>query len=104
MTVSRLPVHPGKVIKRELEAINISPNKLAVELRVPASRIDRIVKCQRSVTPVTALRLAQFFGGSAKFWLKLQSNHDLAIAETEEGQKVREEITPFVLEYEMATC
>ena len=78
-----LPVHPGKVIKRELEAINISPNKLAVELCVPASRIDRIIKGKRSVTPVTALRLARFFGGSPKFWLKLQSNHDLAVAEAE---------------------
>lgn len=90
----RSPAHPGKIIKHELEAINMSPNKLAINLRVPASRIDKIVKCQRSVTPDTAIRLATFFGGSPKFWLNLQVNHDLAITEKAEGKKVRADITP----------
>ena len=98
MTTSRTPAHPGKVIKRELEAIKISPNKLAINLLVPASRIDQIIKCKRSITPDTAIRLARFFGGSSKFWLNLQTNHDLAIAENEEEQKVRARIQPFAPE------
>ena len=84
-----MPVHPGKILKREIEARRMSANRLAVELSVPASRIDRIIKCKRSVTPETALRLAAYFGGSAQFWLNIQSQHDLAVAEASHGMKIK---------------
>ncbi len=85
----RLPTHPGKILKRELETIGLSSHALSMTLNVPASRIDRIVKEKRAVTPDTALRLARYFGGSAAFWLNLQTAHDLAVVEKKRGAEIR---------------
>lgn len=90
----RISVHPGEVIAEELETIGMSVNRLAMCLRVPASRMDQIVKCRRGVSPDTAVRLARFFGGSPKFWLNLQTNHDLAAFEATSGKSVRTEVMP----------
>src|SRR5712691_8167844 len=62
------PPHPGEVPRDELEARGISAHALAIALRLPASRISQIVRCQRGITPETALRLARYFGGSAAIW------------------------------------
>lgn len=85
----RISTHPGEILKDEIDARGMTANRLAVELAVPASRIDRIIKCKRSVTPETALRLAAYFGGSAQFWLNMQSRYDLAVAEAAHGNKIR---------------
>ena len=76
------PIHPGEVLREDyLEPLNMSANALAVALRIPAPRINDVVRERRSVSPDTALRLSRFFGGDAQSWLNLQSAYDLKIAE-----------------------
>ena len=72
------PVHPGEILNEEfLKPMNLSQNALARGLGVPPRRINEIVHGKRRVTADTALRLARYFGTSAKFWLGLQEDHDL---------------------------
>jgi len=86
------PVHPGKILKRELEARKLSANKLALALRVPSGRITQILNGKRAVTPETALRLACYFDNSPEFWMNLQTKHDLLVAEQELGERIRTEV------------
>lgn len=84
------PIHPGEVLLEEfLKPMNISQNRLAIKIGVPARRINEIVLGKRSITADTALRLARFFGNSAKFWLGLQTDYDLDVAE----DKMKDTIT-----------
>jgi antitoxin HigA-1 len=88
------PVHPGEVLFEEfLKPMGISQNHLAMEIRVPARRINEIVLGKRRITADTALRLAQYFGTSAKFWLGLQMDYDLDIAADELGERLGKDIT-----------
>ncbi|OGI55132.1 MAG: addiction module antidote protein, HigA family [Candidatus Muproteobacteria bacterium RIFCSPHIGHO2_02_FULL_60_13] len=87
-----VPIHPGRILKRELEARSLSINRLALALHVPSGRITYIVNGKRSITPETALRLARFFGTSPAFWMNLQSRYDLALAERELGRKIEAEV------------
>jgi addiction module HigA family antidote len=84
-----LPTHPGEILRDELEAREMSANRLAMELSVPATRIGDILKLRRAVTPETALRLAAYFGGSPKVWLGLQADHDLAMAAKKFGKEIK---------------
>jgi addiction module HigA family antidote len=70
----------------------ITANRLAIELRVPASRISEIVRGERSITAETAMRLAAYFQTSAQLWLGLQSDYDLEVAEAASGEQVRRDI------------
>lgn len=88
----RIPSHPGAVLKEEIESIGMSAHALSMALHVPASRIDQIVKCRRSITPDTALRLARYFGGAPRFWMNLQTAHDLAVAEQKRGKEIRRSV------------
>ena len=88
------PVHPGRVLKRELEARRLSANALAIALRTPSGRITDILNGKRGVSPETAMRLARYFGNSARFWLNLQTAYELAVAEAELGERVAAEVTP----------
>lgn len=90
----RIPAHPGEILKDELEALGLSAHRLAMELGVPATRINDIVRERRAVTPETALRLAAYFGGSAQFWINLQTTHDLAVAEARHGEEIRRSVRP----------
>ncbi len=83
------PVHPGEILRDELTELAMSANALAKALDVPANRITAILNGQRAITADTALRLAQFFGVSAQFWLNLQQSHDLKVAERTAGEKIR---------------
>ena len=75
------PVHPGDILMHEfLEPMEISQYKLAKSISVPPRRINEIVKCKRSITADTALRLARYFGNSPQFWIGLQSDYDLDVA------------------------
>ena len=87
-----IPVHPGRILKRELEARGLSANKLALALHVPSGRIISILNGERSISPETALRLAQFFGNSSQFWMNLQSRYDLAVTEREWGERIAAEV------------
>jgi addiction module HigA family antidote len=76
------PIHPGEVLREDyLEPLNMSANARAVALRIPAPRINDVVRERRSVSPDTALRLSRFFGGDAQSWLNLQAAYDPQIAE-----------------------
>ena len=85
----RIPKHPGRLLKEEIEARDLSANKLASALGVPANRISDIIRERRNVTAETALRLARFFGNSPEFWLRLQIKHDLGKANAEQGAEIR---------------
>jgi addiction module HigA family antidote len=87
------PVHPGEVLREEfLMPLGMSAHALAMELKVPAPRINEIVRERRSVTPDTALRLARYFGTTARLWLNLQTSYDLKIAERQVGSKIPKEV------------
>lgn len=95
MTDERLmSVHPGEVLLEEfLKPMNLSQNQLALALRVPARRINEIVHGRRRVTADTALRLARYFDMSARFWLGLQMDYDLDVAEDEMGDRLQQEVS-----------
>ena len=86
------PVHPGRILRRELAARELSANKLALALRVPSGRITDIINGKRGISPETALRLACYFGNGARFWLNLQSRFDLAVAERDLGARIEAEV------------
>ena len=87
------PIHPGRILKRELEARGISANKLALALRVPSGRITQIINGKRGISAESALRLSRYFGNSARFWMNLQTRYDLAIAERDIGQRIDAEVS-----------
>ena len=90
------PVHPGEILREEyLLPLGMSVNALAMQLRIPATRLHEITKERRSVTADTAMRLARYFGGDAQSWLNLQSSYDLRNAEIQRATEIREEIKPF---------
>jgi antitoxin HigA-1 len=75
------PVHPGEVLREDfMKPLNLTVNKLALELHVPATRISEIVHERRRITAETALRLARYFGTNAEFWLNLQNFYDLEVS------------------------
>ncbi len=83
------PVHPGEILKEELETRSLSANRLAQAIQVPANRISLVLKGQRGISADTALRLARYFGTSPQFWLNLQNGYDLKRAERENGKTIR---------------
>jgi addiction module HigA family antidote len=94
MAKSKLqPVHPGEVLQEEfLSPLDLSQNRLALALGVPARRINEIVLGKRGVSADTALRLARYFGNSAEFWLGLQMDFDLDVARTGSGSSIEREV------------
>jgi addiction module HigA family antidote len=89
------PVHPGEVLREEFLAPHgLSASALAQALRIPAPRVNDIVRERRSVTPGTALRLARHLGTTAQFWPNPQASYDLNIAMRESGAKIRKEVEP----------
>jgi addiction module HigA family antidote len=91
------PVHPGEVLLEEfLKPMNLSQNQMALALRVPARRINEIVHGKRRITADTALRLARYFGMSPRFWLGLQMDYDLDVAEDELGDRLSQEVVAFI--------
>jgi addiction module HigA family antidote len=87
-------VHPGRLLKRELEARGLSANRLALDLGVPSGRITDILNGRRSITADTAIRLGRYFGNRAQFWLDLQSQYDIAVVEGERGQEIARRVRP----------
>ena len=86
------PIHPGLILKEDLEDAAVSLNRLARDIRVPMNRISAIVNGRRSITADTALRLALFFGTTPQYWMNLQANYDLALADFEAGDRIREDV------------
>ncbi|MGC9328744.1 MAG: HigA family addiction module antitoxin [Candidatus Hinthialibacter sp.] len=86
--MTRIPSHPGEILKDELEAREISMNQFAKSLKVPTGRISQILAGKRSITPDTAIRLGHYLGTSAEVWMNLQTQYDLALAR----QKLQNEL------------
>ncbi len=90
------PIHPGEVLLEEfLKPMELSQNRLALDIRVPARRINEIVHGKRRVTADTALRLSRFFGTSPQFWLGLQMDCDLDIATDELADRLEKEVIEY---------
>ena len=85
----RTPIHPGKVLADELEEIGLSAKRLAGVIEVPANRLYQILSGKRSMTADTALRLGQYFGMSADFWMNLQSAYELDLARKRHGRAIQ---------------
>jgi antitoxin HigA-1 len=82
-------VHPGAVLKDELDGLGITLSEFARQIDVPPNRVSQIIAGKRSVTGDTALRLGHWFGIDPQFWLNLQAQHDLAVADRETGEVIR---------------
>ena len=84
-----LPIHPGEILEEEfLRPLNISQYRLAKSIGVDPRRVHAIVKGQRSISAETALLFSRFFGNSAGFWMGLQSQYDLEMAEERLGERL----------------
>ncbi len=88
------PIHPGEILKDELDERGLSANALSKALGVPANRITAILRGQRSVTADTALRLARVFGTTPQFWLNMQQSYELRRAEIEAGREIAKSVRP----------
>jgi addiction module HigA family antidote len=82
----RTPIHPGEILADELEEIGLSPKKLADVIDVPPNRLYAVIAGRRSVTADTALRLGQYFGMAADFWMNLQTAYELDLARQQNGK------------------
>ncbi len=90
-------LHPGEILQEEfLKPMGLSQNKLAMALHVPARRVNEIVLGKRRVTADTALRLSRYFGMSPQFWLGLQMDYDLDVAEDSLEGRIEREVTPWL--------
>ena len=95
MTEKFAPIHPGEVLEQDfLVPMGLTQYRLAKAIHVPPRRINEIVQGKRAVTADTALRLSQYFGNSAQFWLNLQSDFDLEMARDAIGAELAETIQP----------
>jgi addiction module HigA family antidote len=71
-------IHPGEILIEEfLIPLKISSYKLSKDLNIPQTRISEIIKGKRRITADSALRLSNYFGNTAKFWLGLQDDYDI---------------------------
>lgn len=90
--MARTPIHPGKFVADELDALDITPTELARILHVPPNRIYQIIKGTRAMTADTALRLSQWLGTSADIWMNLQKLYELRLAEQQTGAEIKRTI------------
>lgn len=83
-------VHPGEILKEELDELGVTPTELARQIQVPANRVSQIIAGKRSITGDTALRFGHWFGTEPQFWLNLQTQFELAVAEQQTGDAIRD--------------
>ena len=88
------PVHPGEILREEMEELNMSARALAEALKVPANRVSSILNGTRGITADTALRLSRYLGTTPEVWMNLQKSYDLRTAEIEAGKKIERQIKP----------
>ncbi|TLU83422.1 MAG: HigA family addiction module antidote protein [Chlorobium sp.] len=98
MSVRKMePLHPGTVLLEDfLNPMNITETRVAEDIHIPVSRINEIISGKQSVTANTALRLARYFGTPPEFWLGLQMDYDLKVAQNISGDEIEREIEVFV--------
>lgn len=89
------PIHPGEILREDFMApLDLSMNKLALDLHVPVTRISEIVHERRGITPDTALRLGRYFDTSARFWLNAQAAYDLEAARDALQHSIERDVRP----------
>lgn len=88
------PVHPGLVLREELDELGLSANALAKAIDVPANRVTAILNGERGITADTALRLGRYFDTTAQFWLNLQQAWQIRSAEAKAGASILERVIP----------
>ena len=86
--------HPGRLLRRELEARGLSANRLALDLGVPSGRVTDILNGRRAITADTAVRLGRYFGNGPRFWLDLQTRYAIALVERERGEDIARRVRP----------
>lgn len=82
-------VHPGGILKDELEELGITLAEFARQIEVPANRVSQIIAGKRGITGDTALRFGHWFGTDPQFWLNLQAQFDLVVADRRTGDAIR---------------
>ena len=87
--MARTPIHPGEILADELEETGLSAKKLADSIEVPPNRLYQLVAGKRNITADTALRLGQYFGMSADFWMNLQTAYELDLARQQLGKAIQ---------------
>ena len=98
MTDKLSPVHPGEVLLEEfIKPMELSQNRLAISIGVDTRRINEIVLGKRAITADTALRLSRFFDNSPQFWMGLQSQYDLDLAQDQLGKRLDREVRPYAM-------
>ena len=88
------PVHPGELLREEIEDLDMSARALADALNVPANRVSAILNGTRGITADTALRLSRYFGTTPEVWINLQKTYELRTAELEAGSEIEQQIKP----------
>ena len=89
------PIHPGETLREDfLKPLGLTANHLAIELQVPVTRVNDVVRGRRAITADTALRLARYFGTTPQFWMNLQANYDLEMAQDVRGAEIADRIRP----------
>ena len=88
------PVHPGEILLEDfLKPMGLSQNRLALDINIPAARVNQIVKGARGLSMDTAMRLSVYFGTSVDFWLNLQTRYELDLAlAANKWEQVRSEV------------
>jgi addiction module HigA family antidote len=89
-----ISAHPGRLLRRELAARDLSANRLALDIGVPSGRITDILNGRRSISADTAVRLGRYFGTNAQFWLDLQGQFDIAEVKREHGKEIARRVKP----------
>ena len=89
------PIPPGEILLEEfMKPLEISQNRLARDVDIPVSRVAEVIRGRRSITADTALRLGEYFGTSAEFWLNLQAGFDLRRIRSTAWPEIRKRIRP----------
>ncbi len=95
MSKKLAPIHPGEILNEDyLKPLNLSMNRLAIDLRVPAAQIAELIHRRRAITTDTARRLARYFDTTQAFWLNLQSRFDLDVANDAVRARIRRHVRP----------
>ena len=92
---TKTAVHPGEILRTQfMSRHGLSASALAIRLHVPAPRVNDIVRERRGISPDSALRLARYFRTTAQYWMDLQTEYDLAVAEEHAGEQIQREVQP----------
>lgn len=87
-------VHPGRLLKRELDARDLSANRLALDIGVPSGRVTEILNGKRAISADTAVRLGRYFGNGPRFWMDLQGQYEIAVVERDKGAEISHRVRP----------